>query len=135
MSVFETISKVAREIWRIGSLVLPIVQAFRQTVPEIDAVFDKVDGAIDLAGSEADDFIDRNVEVLTAIEDYAGHMIDFAAELRTTVRFAKLAAGDDTITLAEAEVLGRHVLALKDAALAFAGDQTDELIDALAELE
>lgn len=135
MSVFSVIGSVAKEIIRVGLILLPILKSYRESDPEFDDWMDRVDGLLEKGGTEAAEFLNENEHVLDAMFEYATDMIEAASQVRIVARFAKEIKSDGMVTPAEAAVLARHIAEMKDKVMAFTQRDNSELVDALEALE
>lgn len=123
MSLFDVFSKIGGVLGKVtsaigrvagvASVVLkiakPLLESIAPSVPEVEKALDKIEAVVVKAGEEADDFFDRNLPVLMAVEEAAGRgevAMRQLRELAVYCREASQVVTPDTIDAAErAEIL------------------------------
>lgn len=113
MSVFKVLGSIAKTAWKVGGILLPIVRVFRQSSPEVDEFFDKVDDAIDVGGAELDDFFDRNMGTIDDMEGFSREAATCFTDLEGLCQRIRVAAADDAVTPVEAQALGEYLASVK----------------------
>jgi hypothetical protein len=117
-SLIGTVSKIATTAYAIIKTALPILQALRPAVDEVDEAFKYVEAKIAGGGVAADDFLDRNIEAIKAIEHATGKGVVVMGQLNALAEklylFSQIETPDE-ITPEEAEELGKDMLELRSA--------------------
>lgn len=134
MSIFSSIAtvvgKVAVTAYGILKSALPVLQALRPAVEEVDQVFDFIEDKIAEGGEIADDFLDRNIEAIVGLEQAANRgvaVMQKMAELAAELRISSQERTPDTITEDEAVAIGEKLLEVK-ALLSSWGPELDAAI-------
>jgi len=129
-SIFGTAFGAVKVALSIGKQLLPFVRAAREVSPQVDGYLDQIEEKLAEGGEAADDFLDRNLPTLEAMEGFYTELETFARTGRSYTSYAILASQSetpDTIDPAEAQELAlrvnAHRVALKD--LVTKIDETD----------
>ena len=115
-SLVGTIAKIATTAYTIMKTALPILEALRPAVKEIDETFALIEKGIAKGGVAADDFLDRNLDSILVLESVSQKGIEVFsqfAELSYKLRHYSQTATPDTITEAEALDLGKELYDLR----------------------
>jgi hypothetical protein len=132
--VFTAIGKIVAKAYGavsfvvgIGKQMVPFVRAARELSPDLDRVVDRIEAQVTAGGDAADDWIDRNVEAVRALDNFFSELVVAGQAGREVtalaLRFSQ-AETPDTITPRETETLVLAVAALR-AALADLGTADD----------
>jgi hypothetical protein len=120
-SIFGTAFGVVKTAVNIGKQLLPFVSAARSVVPQVDQYLDQLEEKITEGGEAADDFLDRNLPTLQAMEGFYAELEAVGRTGREYVSYAIHASQSetpDTIDVGEAQelaiLLNAHRVALKD---------------------
>lgn len=134
MSIFTTIGRVfskvggiAATVVGIGKQMLPFIRAARELSPDVDRIVDAIEANVLAGGTAADDWLDKNVEGVEALDGFFEELAAVAAAGRDVTQAAlqfSMFDTPDTITPAEAEILVAK-LALLRAKLAALGTRED----------
>jgi len=118
MSILGFLGGIFSKVWQIGSVLLPILDAFRKVSPDVDKLLDKIDGIIDQGGEVADDFLDRNLRTLNDMKEFYHDMQEVGvtgeAFIDEAINASQVESPDD-ITPEEAKAIGELTLYHKDA--------------------
>ena len=115
-SLLSTVSKIATTAYAIVKTALPILEALRPAVREVDEVFAKIEQGISSGGIVADDFLDRNLDSIDMLESVSAKGIEVFTrfnELATKLRVFSQVETPDTITEQEALILGTDLINLR----------------------
>jgi hypothetical protein len=115
-SLISTIGKVVTTAVTIFKTAKPILEALRPAVDEIDEGFVFIEEQIASGGTVADDFLDRNLDTLIAVEHATGKGVVVLGQINALCAKLRLFSQDqtpDTITPEEAEELGNDILELR----------------------
>lgn len=121
MSIFSVLGDIAKVVLKVGKIVLPIVEALRGSSHEVDQVMDQVDGVVEAGGEIADDFFDRNIEIIEDMDEFFGDLEQLGKAgkaLTGAVIRASQEESPDKITPLEAEAIGDALIVMKDKAIA-----------------
>jgi len=117
----KAISYVAGKIYSVGTVLLPIISAFRQVSPDVDRIVGKLEDVLEMGEAQADDLLDRNVDLLEDMESFGVDLQAAGAALKDVAETALLFSQEETpdeITPAEAAILGQKIqelgMALRD---------------------
>lgn len=120
MSFITSLGNIVRVIGRVGSVaygllktVIPVLESLRPAVDEIDTAFEFIEDKIAKGGIEADDFLDRNLGAIVAVENLSGKGIAVFQQMNTVAVQLRLASQEqtpDTITPEEAQQIGEAFL-------------------------
>lgn len=134
MSIFGKIigvvAKVATTAYSIIQTALPILRALRPAIDEVDRAFDYIEDKIADGGIAADDFLDKNIDTVQAIETWAGRgeaVMQRIGGLSAKLRIYSQEQTPDTITEGEAADLGEDLLELRKLIRSW-GEETDQTI-------
>ncbi len=136
MKIFNAISSLISKVKQVGRLVLPLLNIFRDSSPEIDRALDKVEDVIESGEEAADDFFDRNAETVDAMHEFFGDLQALGAkgqEMTGAIITATRVETPDRFTPAEAEWVGGLILEVKD--LIRALGKREQLIAAIEKME
>lgn len=114
----KAVAYIAGKVYSVGKILLPIISAFRQASPQVDAIVDKLEDVLEMGESQADDFLDQNVDLLYDMEAFGGDLQAAGAALKDVAETAMLFSQEetpDTITPAEAAILGAKIKTLGEA--------------------
>jgi len=115
--IVNTVTKVVTGVYGIIKIALPILKSMRPASNEVDEAFKYVEQKIASGGIAADDFLDRNLETIQAINTAAGHGIAYLRQLHIVtdklIRYSQLET-PDTLTPAEVEDLGREIVKFRE---------------------
>ncbi len=117
-SIIGTIGKIVTTAVTIFKTAKPILEALRPAVDEIDEGFAFIEGKIAEGGVVADDFLDRNLDTILAVEHATGKGVVVMGQLNGLCAKLRLFSQEqtpDTITPEEAEELGADILAMRSA--------------------
>lgn len=137
MSVFSVLKGIAGTALKVGRIALPIIRALRASSEEVDQVCDQVEDVIDGAGEAADDFFDRNMSKINALEEFAVEGQEALAELEGLcgdIRRASQVETPDMITPEEGKRIAARLPILKDRfkALVTKAAETEDLVTKMA---
>lgn len=131
------VGAVGKALGVVGSVIKvarPLVVALRPAVKEIDIAMDFLEDIATKAGTEADDFLDKNLPVINAIETVSARGVVFFGELNAIAVNLRKFSQEQTpnkITEGEAKILIGQFARLKDLGAAWG----PELDDALAKMD
>ena len=105
----------------IGAKLLPFVRAAREVSPEVDRLLDDIEGRIAQGGAEADDFLDRNLATIEAMNGFYTELEQVARTGKAWTEKALLVSQTetpDTVDPSEAQdlalAINDHRVALQD---------------------
>jgi hypothetical protein len=120
-SIFGTAFGVVKTAVGIGKQLLPFIRGAREMIPQVDEYLDKFEEKVAEAGEDGDDFLDRNLPTLQAMEGFYTELEAVGRTGRDYTAYAILASQSetpDTIEPGEAQELAlklnAHRVALKD---------------------
>lgn len=130
MSIFSVLSSIFGKAYgvvkvavNIGKQLLPFVRAAREVVPQVDQYLDQLEAKIADGGEEADDFLDRNLPTLQAMEGFYAELEAVGRTGKAYVAYAIQASQTDTPDSLDPEeaqqlalLLNAHRVAVKDLA-------------------
>ncbi len=109
MGVGSFFGSIAGTVFKIGRIVLPILNAFRAASPEVDEYLDKVDDIIESGGEAADAFLDRNLGTLEDMQTFFSELEQLGADGRVLSVYlieASQVESPETLTPVEAHKAG-----------------------------
>ena len=115
-SLIGTVAKIATTAYSIIKTALPILEALRPAVREVDEVFAKIEQGIASGGIVADDFLDRNLDSIDMLESVSAKGVEVFTrfnELAVKLRVFSQVETPDTITEQEALILGTDLINLR----------------------
>lgn len=120
-SIFGTAFGVVKTAVGIGKQLLPFIRGAREMIPQVDVYLDQLEEKVAEGGEAADDFLDRNLPTLQAMEGFYGELEAVGRTGRAYVAYAIHASQvetPDSLDPAEAQelalLLNAHRVALKD---------------------
>lgn len=132
-SIVSTVAKYATVAYSIIKAALPILKAMRPAVEEIDEVFSKIEEGIASGGVAADDFLDKNLPAIIALEHATGKGVVVMSqlnELASKLRIYSQEQTPDTITEEEGLDLINRIYELRS----LLSGWKPELDDAIAKI-
>jgi hypothetical protein len=136
-SLVGTVAKVATTAFTIIKTALPILKALRPAVDEIDKAFGFIEEKILEGGVAADDFLDRNLPAVIALERVSLKGVEVFTqfnELAVKLRVYSQEETPDTITDEEAIQLGLDLYNLRSLLNGW-GPELDKAIEKMADME
>ena len=136
-SLIGTVAKIATTAYSIIKTALPILEALRPAVKEIDETFAKIEAGIATGGVAADDFLDRNLATIDTLESVSAKGVQVFGKFNTlAVKLRQYSQVDtpDTITEAEALDLGKELYELRGLFASW-GPELDAAIEKMAAVE
>jgi len=115
-AIVGAVSKVANVAKGILGAALPILKALRPAVDEVDVAFDYIETKIEQGGDAADDFLDKNIGAIVAVEEVSHRIESTGRQLGvicSKLRVYSQEQTPDTITEEEALDLGRAFMEFK----------------------
>jgi len=124
MSFFSVIGRIGSLVGKVSGIVSavvkvagPLLDALRPAVNEVDVALSWLEENAAEVGDGADEFLDRNLPTVNAIEEVAGRgVVVFSSLERVAVMCREFSQEQtpDTITAEEAEALVAEFKALRD---------------------
>lgn len=132
-SIIGAVSKVATTAYGIIKTALPILEALRPAVDEVDEAFVYIENQIAAGGVAADDFLDRNIDAIQKLESMSARGAVLFSQLNgiaAKLRIYSQEQTPDTITEEEAIALGEAFLQIRQTIKGWSAE-VDEAIVAL----
>ena len=136
-SLVGTVAKIATTAYTIIKTALPILQALRPAVDEIDDAFGFIEEKILEGGVAADDFLDRNLGTIIALERVSLKGVEVFSqfnELAVKLRVFSQEETPDTINDEEAVQLGLDLYNLRSLLNGW-GPELDSAIEKMSSME
>lgn len=135
--IISTVAKYATTAYSIIKTALPILEALRPAVQEVDEIFGKIEEGIAEGGVVADDFLDRNLPAIQALERVSGRGVEVFTQFNLLAskleKFSQVET-PDSITEEEAIELATDLYNLKQIFRGW-GPELDSAIEKFAEIE
>lgn len=136
-SLVGTVAKIATTAYTIIKTALPILEALRPAVDEIEEAFGFIEEKILTGGVAADDFLDRNIDTIVALERVSLKGVDVFTtfnDLAVKLRVYSQTQTPNTITEEEAVQLGLALYELRSLIGGW-GPELDTAIEKMAAME